>query len=319
MNAGVLAAFATLLCWTAGTFAFTAASKQAEPGAVNRVRLVYATLLLSLVVIFFFGVSLSQLFVLPTLHEWFWLGLSGIIGLTIGDFFAFHAYRILGSSRTSLFSTFAPVAALLLGMLMLAETINITGIAGMMISLGGIIWFIRTTQRTRDAAVDRKRITQGILFAILGAVGQGLGLVCAKKGLNIIHTSGPDLSPVHATWIRMSIAALAAYSLAIFKRNVFAEFKTISTTSKAFKPLIIGTLFGPVTGVSLSLLAASQLQVGIAQTIFSMQPLTVMFAATISGKEKLSLTSLIAALICMLGVVVLVWREELGWLLVIGH
>jgi drug/metabolite transporter (DMT)-like permease len=192
---------------------------------------------------------------------------------------------------------------------MLGETMNVAGVIGMAISICGILWFTRATQQTTDESVDRKRISSGILFAIIGAVTQGLGLVCSKKGLNIIHSNGPDLNPVHATWIRIGIAMLAAYSLAIFKRNVLSEIKVMSTTARITRPLLLGTLFGPVLGVSLSLLAATQLKVGIAQTIFSLQPLTVMFAATVSGKEKLNASSVIAAMVSMFGVFVLVWRD----------
>lgn len=311
LNSGLTAAFATLLCWTVGTFAFTIASKRADPAAVNRVRLFFAALLLSVVVVVFFKVSFVELFTLPTLGEWFWLGLSGIIGLTLGDYFAFTAYSILGSSRTSLFSTFAPVAALLLGMIILGESINGVGIIGMMISTGGIIWFIQSTQKSNDKAIDKSQVLKGITYAILGAVGQGLGLVCAKKGLNITHDTGTDLSAVHATWIRMGIGTLAAYSIAVFKRNVWTELKIITSSKSIITPLLTGTLFGPVMGVSLSLFAASQIPVGIAQTIFSLLPITVMLAATLSGREKINGPSIIAAVICMVGVFVLVWRDEL--------
>lgn len=311
MNNGLTAAFGTLLCWTAGTFAFTLASKRADPAAVNRIRLFFAALLLSMVVMLFFDISPLKLFTYPTWEEWGWLGLSGIIGLTLGDFFAFTAYRILGSSRTSLFSTFAPVAALLLGMLMLGETINAAGITGMLISSAGILWFIRSTAKSNDQQLDKSHLTKGIAFAILGAVGQGLGLVCAKKGLNMVHADGSDLSAVHATWIRMVIATVAAYSLAVFKRNIFKEFAGLVKNRAQFTPLIVGTLFGPVTGVSLSLYAAALIPVGMAQTIFSMLPITVMLAATISGREKLNFPSIIAAVISMVGVMVLVWRNEI--------
>jgi drug/metabolite transporter (DMT)-like permease len=311
LNTGLTAAFATLICWTVGTFAFTIASKRADPAAVNRVRLFFAALLLSVVVVVFFKVSFIELFTLPTLGEWIWLGLSGIIGLTLGDYFAFTAYSILGSSRTSLFSTFAPVAALLLGMIILSESINGVGILGMMISTGGIIWFIQSTQKSNDKNIDKSQVLKGITYAILGAVGQGLGLVCAKKGLNITHQTGADLSAVHATWIRMGIGTLAAYSIAVFKRNVWAEFKIMTASKTIITPLLTGTFFGPVMGVSLSLYAASQIPVGIAQTIFSLLPITVMLAATISGRERINGPSIIAAAICMVGVFVLVWRDEL--------
>jgi drug/metabolite transporter (DMT)-like permease len=311
LDSGLTAAFATLICWTVGTFAFTIASKRADPAAVNRVRLLFAALLLSVVVVVFFKVSFVELFNIPTFGEWFWLGLSGIIGLTLGDYFAFTAYSILGSSRTSLFSTFAPVAALLLGMVILGESINGVGLVGMMISTSGIIWFIQSTQKSNDKAIDKSQVLKGITYAILGAIGQGLGLVCAKNGLNITHETGTDLSAVHATWIRMGIGTLAAYSIAVFKRNVWTELKIITASKSIITPLLTGTLFGPVMGVSLSLFAASQIPVGIAQTIFSLLPITVMMAATLSGREKINGHSIIAAVICMVGVFVLVWRDEL--------
>ena len=34
---------------------------------------------------------------MPALHAWFWLGLSGLIGLVLGDYFLFKAYAIISS------------------------------------------------------------------------------------------------------------------------------------------------------------------------------------------------------------------------------
>ena len=311
MNTGILAAFGTLLCWTIGTFAFTIASQRANPAAVNRVRLVFAALLLMLVVVVFYQISIVSIFTTPTLTQWFWLGLSGVIGLTLGDYFAFTAYSILGSSKTSLFSTFAPVAALLLGIFMLNETINIFGIIGMSISTSGIIWFVLATQKEAVQQHNKQLILKGIAFAILGAVGQGLGLVCAKKGLMLPTNNGEPISAVHATWIRMSVGAIIAYVSVLFRANIVAEFKSITTNAYKLKPLLLGTLFGPVIGVSLSLLAATHLPVGLAQTIFSLLPITVMLAAVFAKREQVNFTALIAACICILGVLVLVWRDEL--------
>jgi drug/metabolite transporter (DMT)-like permease len=49
----------------------------------------------------------------------------------------------------------------------------------------------------------------------------------------------------------------------------------------------------------------------LAQTIFSLLPITVMLAAVLSGREKMELSSLIAAIISVGGVFILVWREEI--------
>ncbi|MFN6082262.1 MAG: EamA family transporter, partial [Bacteroidota bacterium] len=90
-----------------------------------------------------------------------------------------------------------------------------------------------------------------------------------------------------------------------------AEFKEIAFKPQHLKPVLIGTVFGPVIGVSMSLLAASIIEVSLAQTIFSLLPITVMLAAVLSGREKLELSSFIAAIISVGGVFILVWREEI--------
>lgn len=309
---GIIAAFGTLFCWTIGTFAFTTASQRTSPGTVNRVRLLFATILLSIITMLMSRIGITELFMLPSLWEWIWLGLSGIIGLTIGDHFAFYGFKLLGSSRASLFNTFAPGAALLLGIVMLGETLSIVGIIGMTISVGGIIWFTHITRKRQAhlvTEIDQKTLTSAIIYAILGAVCQGLGLVCAKKGL-LAEQDVNDLNAVHATWIRMLVATVTIIAAGMFKTNVWKEIKSITLTPAYLKPVLTGTIFGPVMGVSLSLFAASMIEVSLAQTIFSLLPISVMLTAVITGKEKVEATSFIAALISVAGVFILVWRDR---------
>jgi drug/metabolite transporter (DMT)-like permease len=148
-----------------------------------------------------------------------------------------------------------------------------------------------------------------MICALLGSISQGLGLVLAKKGM--IHQGQYDLPPVHATWIRMGIGAGTTYIIGAFRSNLWFEFRNITFVKAHLKPVITGTLFGPVLGVSMSLLAAKNMEVSMAQTIFSLLPVSVMLTAHVSGKEKVSIASFIAAVISICGVVLLVWRNEL--------
>jgi drug/metabolite transporter (DMT)-like permease len=66
-------------------------------------------------------------------------GLSGIVGLTIGDFFAFRMYAILSPRTGSVLTTLSPAAALVAGYFLLGETINGFGIAGMVITMIGVM------------------------------------------------------------------------------------------------------------------------------------------------------------------------------------
>jgi drug/metabolite transporter (DMT)-like permease len=310
MNAslGYLSASITLLGWTIGTFAFTKASKEANPASVNRVRLLYALLALSLLTGITQGKWPHQLLAETTWEQYAWFGISGFIGLTLGDYFAFTAYRILGGRRTSLFSCFAPGAALIAANFLLDEHINVVGIGGMLLSIVGV--FLLISSRKEHRQVDQEshgHFTKGIVFAALGAICQGLGLVLAKKGFNV---SAIGFSAIYATWIRMLIATLTVYMIGSFKLNIFTEFKSITFSGPKLKPILIGTLFGPVMGIIFSLMAATNLEVSVAQTLFSLLPATVFFASVLFYKEQIPTQSYVAVFISILGVIVLVWRNN---------
>ena len=228
---GIIAALITLGCWTIGTFSFTKAAKLYAPVSVNRVRLLYALILLSFITCIIYQINPLVLFSKPVAMQWIWLGISGIIGLSIGDHFAFTAFKILGSSRTSLFNTFAPAAALVGGIFMLNENINIIGVIGMFISIIGIAWFIKSNAHNHEE-LDKKHLLKGVIYAVLGAICQGIGLVFAKKGLVLFDANGQTLSPVHATWIRMFVGVVFIYAMGLFKVNVWKELKDIKVGEK---------------------------------------------------------------------------------------
>jgi drug/metabolite transporter (DMT)-like permease len=303
---GYLAAFGTLLSWTIATYAFAFATRKAPPASINRVRLLYAAIALSIFCCLFFGLNPIALFSNISGEQYLWFGISGFIGLTLGDYFAFSAFKILGNRRTSLFSCFAPSAAFLGASLLLNEPITLQGIGGMLLSVAGILLLILSRAEKQSVALEgHGSFAKGVVFGILGAVGQGVGLVFAKKGFEV---SPQNFNPIYATWVRMLIASITVYAIGAFKVNLWKEFKEITFHKEIQKQVALGTLFGPMVGISLSLYAATHLEAGVAQTIFSMLPITVLLAAVIWFKEKINLLSYLAVAISLAGVLILVWR-----------
>src|ERR1039458_2174708 len=138
----------TTISWSICVFPFTEAARRLGPSSVNHFRLVLALIIVTLITIFAFSFSLSQLFTIPSWNNWFWLGISGFVGLTLGDYFGFTTYAILGTRIGSVFNTLAPGAALLLGFLILGETLNWVGLTGIAISVAGIIWLTLNKKET---------------------------------------------------------------------------------------------------------------------------------------------------------------------------
>ncbi len=308
---GYLIALITTLCWSIGIFPFTEAAKRFGTAALNQYRLLLAWLFISGIVCVYCRISPLTVFTLPTAQNYLYLGLSGIIGFTIGDYFAFNSFQILGPKLGSLYTTIAPFAALFLSSLVLNEHINWIGILGMSITIGGVVWLtLSKSDQKKSAQLGFNRDRKGILFGVLGALCQGSGLVLSKLALQAGNGSSNELPTLHAVWVRLLFAAGAALLLSILNGSFKTNTRIVFTNQNGgLRYMLIGTVLGPVIGVSCSLLAILHLQVAEAQTVFALLPIFVLPLNYFFYKEKITLTAALACLTAILGVVVLIWRN----------
>ena len=305
MTLGLLAALGTLLAWSGGTLAFLVASRAIPPALLNRSRLLLAAIATATIAMVVGGFGPLALIADPSTMQWIWLGLSGVVGLTIGDFLGFSGLRILGARRQSVIFTIAPGAAAIGGWLMLDETLTPVGILGMIVSIGGVMWAMNNAEE-RDE-VHREgfgSFTAGVLLAAGGAVCQGYGLVLAKIGMT---SAGADVTAVHATFMRMIVGFGLTYVMDVMRRDRIRPLREAFSSGSGTRAMFLATLLGPVTGVSLSLYAAKEIGVATAQTIFSMTPFVIMGLAAIRQHEKLRPQAILGAVVAVIGVVVLVW------------
>lgn len=302
---GLILGLCTVCSWTIGTFAFTNASRLVHPSVLNHVRIAFAVILLGIISCIVGGFSPIELFLIPTLESWFWLGLSGIIGLSVGDYFGFTGLKILGSRRGSLFATLSPGAALLTGIFLLSESIGWLGLVGMFISLSGV-FSVLFSRKEREGVVNDNHgnIKMGVIFGVLGAVCQGVGLVFAKKGM-----TGANLLPFHSAWIRMFVAVISFYTIPSFRNSGRSHFKEIFSNKKALKMTLTGVIFGPVIGVSLSLATVARIEASVAQTIFALVPVSIMIVSAAYFRENIRWETVIGVIISVIGVIILIWRD----------
>jgi drug/metabolite transporter (DMT)-like permease len=90
-------------------------------------------------------------------------------------------------------------------------------------------------------------------------------------------------------------------AIAVIKQN---ENKGVQFT-------LLGTLFGPVIGVSLSLYTIGLIPVSVAQTIFSLVPVLVLPLSYLFYREKITYRAVIGMCVALTGVFLLIWRNEL--------
>lgn len=305
---GEVIALITVLSWSIGIFPFTEAAKRVGAGPLNKYRLLLAWLIISILLLVWKHLKPADLFILPNSNHYLWFIVSGIIGFTLGDYFGLSSFAILGPKLASVYTTFAPVFALFGGIFLLDETINGIGIAGIFTTLAGVIWLSLSKKdnfHAKSSGFDRN--TKGILFAITGAACQGLGLVLSKKGFQ----SG-EIQSLHAVWLRLLGGFSGALLLSVIAGNLKAYFIPVWKNEKNMLPFMIaGTLFGPVIGVSLSLITIQKMEVAAAQTIFALMPVIVLPLNVVIYKEKITISSLLACLTAIAGVILIVWRNSI--------
>jgi len=314
---GELAALLTALSWSIGIFPFTEASRRMNPNTVNHFRLLLGVILLAIYLMISAAIGPMALITFPLPEHWLWFGLSGLVGLALGDYFGFTSYAILGTRTGSILTTLAPGASLLFGYFLLGEKLNWIGITGMAITIAGIIWItLSKKEQAKIADSEFGKKEKGIFYGVLAALCQGVGLVMAKKGMGFTIDE-QALSSVHATFIRLFAATVVTYGLTIVAGKLKAiNAPLLENKNNGLKFIVAGTLFGPTIGVVLSMYAVSQINVSVAQTIFSLVPVIVLPLGYIFYREKISLKSALGAAVAISGVIILIWRQEINQFLI---
>lgn len=287
---GEFAALLVAFFWSITALSFESASRKVGSLPVNIIRLVIGLGFLTLLNLLFRGL------LLPTdasLHNWIWLSVSGLIGFVLGDFFLFKSYTIIGSWFAMLIMTLAPPMAAIFGWLLLREKLNLLSIAGIIVTMTGIvIAMFRRDKENRKMTVSKPLI--GLLYAFGGALGQALGIVFSKYGMQ-------QYNPFAATQIRI-IVGILGFIVLITVAGKWGPVRTALSDPKAMLPITIGSFFGPFLGVSFSLLAVQNTSTGVASTIMALVPIFIIPPSILLFKHKVTAREIIGTIISLGGV-----------------
>jgi drug/metabolite transporter (DMT)-like permease len=306
---GEAAAIITSTLWTGNSILFTSAGKRIGAIAVNAIRIVIAVALLSVTHIIFFGTIVPD----ANNAQWFWLGLSGIVGLGIGDFALFSAFILIGPRKSLLLMSIAPIVSVIFSYLLLEEVLGPWVLLGIGVTLVGIVIVIlerevKGIQIIEDKKKNdsvKKRNMLGISLGIIGAVGQGLGLVFAKYGIfNAADDPSSGLDSLSATMMRMLIGAIFVWVvITIWGR--LPEIREGIKDRRGVKLTSMGAFIGPYLGVWFSVIAVIYTEVGIAATLMSLMPVMIIPVVWVLYKEKTNWRGIAGAVVAVIGVAII--------------
>jgi drug/metabolite transporter (DMT)-like permease len=291
---GEAAAFATALCWTVTALAFESAGRRIGSLAVNLIRLGIAFVFLTVFLAAVRGHALPDD---ASAHAWIWLGVSGLVGFTIGDLCLFRAFVVIGARLSLLLMSLVPPLSAVTAWMLMGETLTLRQWAAMAVTVFGVAWVV-LERRTGGAGRPSGTPVAGVLLGLGGALGQAVGLALSKFGMGEYH-------PFAATQIRV-LAGFAGFALVFtvigWWPNVTAAFRDRGAIARTG----LGAFFGPFLGVSLSLVAVQHTATGVASTIMALLPVLVIPPAVLVNKERVSRRSVLGAVVAVAGTALLV-------------
>ena len=291
--------------WTITALCSEVASKRLGALQLNVIRMLLSLLLLGCTMWIFTG---SPFPLYANTQAWIWLLMSGLVGYVFGDFCLFNSYILIGSRFGQLFMTLAPPTAAFASWMMLGEHLHMQAWLGMTITLVGIgMSVLNKGSQESHHKVELKLPVKGGLFGIGAGVGQGLGLVLSKVGMNYYEAGVPegmdavnDLLPFASTFIRAIAGSLGFLCVMALQRQ-FYTLPVALKDSKGMKAAIGATLTGPFIGVSLSLMAVQYTEAGIASTLMALVPVLIIWPAHLLFKQEVKPLEIVGAVISVIG------------------
>ncbi|NOX36479.1 MAG: DMT family transporter [Calditrichaeota bacterium] len=285
---GEIAALGTAICWSFSAVFFTIASRRVGALTINLFRLPLAIFLLLTTYLLSGGNFQIQTDAL------LYLALSGVLGLAIGDTFLFYSMVLVGSRIAMLLLSLSPPITALLAFLMLGETLSLKEILGIGLTIFGVSWVV--LEKNDAPHARRQDFLKGVMLGFLSAFTQSLNLIFAKKGLVM------DVDALFGTLIRMVSAALILWPASFLLRKIKNPIKMLKADLTAVKYLLSGVTMGPYLGVWLSLVAVKFTHTGIAATLMSIVPVTMIPISIRFEKERPTVRSVLGAVVTVIGI-----------------
>lgn len=302
---GELAALSCSFLWAACSLAFASAGRRVGASAVNQLRIYLALVALfalhSIVVGTLLPIDLSS-------RQLLVLALSGVAGLALGDYFLFRCMTVLGPRIGTLLMASSPVFTALLAWASFGEEILALGLLGMFVTLAGVVLVLvdrRAVEGWQSAPGERR--TLAVAFGFFGALGQSAGFLLTRYGMAAVGGDEITVPAFSVTLVRMAAAAstLTVISLAF---GGFGPVRRALGDRRAFAQIAIGSLFGPILGVWMSVVAVHHAKAGIAATLMSLAPVLMLPVGRIAYGSRPGALGVIGTLVAVGGAALLVMR-----------
>ena len=283
---GIVAALSSSASWAVGSILFKRLGERISAMAMTLAKGTVSVVLLAAAVAVTGYQGVDQ-------HSLLLLAISGVLGIAFGDTFFFEALQDLGPHALVVLLLLGQVITVGLAVVYLGETPTLSEWFGIILVVFGIgiVLFAKLSGEQRQSGI------RGVAFGVLSVLCMSVSIIVAKQGL-------ANISTIQATFIRMLAGTVGILCFGAVQRQLggwMSPFKD---------PQLVGRFVGSVClvtfgGFWLSLVAVKYLDVAIASTLDSTEPLFILPLAAIVLKERITLQSVGGTAIALLGIVLI--------------
>ena len=301
---GEIISLVVAVSWTVTAIFADKASHRLGSMTTNVIRLVLASLFLAILL----WITLGHPYpVFADGKAWLWLGLSALVGYVFGDWCLFNSYLTIGSRMGQLFMTLAPMFTALAAWVMLGQRLSWEALLAMVVTLSGIAVSVLGRDEQHHVGLDLP--VRGVLYGIGAALGQGVGLVLSKVGLDCYVADVPaslsdqiDFSLPFASNMIRCVAGLACFSLWLVASGQGGRLRQSVGDRRGLLAMVVAVFSGPFVGVGFSLMAVQHTAAGIASTLMAMTPIIILLPSRWLFGQPITLRAVLGAVISVVGV-----------------
>lgn len=283
---GITAALGSAASWAVGSILFKRLGESISPLAMTLAKGAVSVVLLALTLVFtgYQGVEPQPLLLLI---------LSGLLGIALGDTFFFEALQDLGPHALVLLMMLGQVFTVILAVLFLGETPTLYVWFGIVLVVLGIGIVLSANLSGEKQALKWR----GIAFGLLSVLCMSVSIIIAKKGLESIST-------IQATFIRMLSGTVGILFFGMATRRL-VRWAIPFKDPKLLWFFLVSVCVVTFGGFWLSLVAIKYVDVAIANTLNSTEPLFILPLGAIFLKEKIGFRAVVGTGITTAGIVFL--------------
>lgn len=278
------------LCWSISSLISVDISRTIGGLVFNRLRLFFVSIML---ILYTTAIDTWKTIELDLLNI---IILSGVIGVFFGDTLLFIALQKIGPRRNNILFALAAPFTILLNIFFLKQNMTLIQLIGCFtVFIGVVIAIAYGTNKENSHRWEsiEGSLYLGIIFGILAALCQAIGLIIMKPILDL------GVDPIASAAVRTSVSAILL-SFTFMSNNKYLVSLNPITMKLVFKSIISGFL-GMALGMSLLLVALQHADAGIVATLSSTSPVLVLFLIWVLTKKLPTLGAWIGTVLAIVG------------------